>query len=180
MAIDIYDSAKIVKKDNTYYYFVKNGSKNCFTCPFQYIVDNNFRDKFIKGSSRESNWHLIAYGTEKEVIADKIADTNWNCPTSRYYGVVKFGNKKNIALFFVKNKNRVIDYCLLDDEQKKNIDSKINHYLTELKGEYTIDLSDIQDEDKMEEITNYCSEKHNLLDSYIDYKDKRYWDFDNL
>jgi hypothetical protein len=180
MAIDIYDSAKIVKKGNVYYYFVKNGSKNCFTCPFQYVVDNNFRDKFIRGSSRESNWRLIAYGSQKEVIDDKIADTSWNCPTSYYYGEIRFGNKKNISLFFVKNKSKILDYNLLDSEQQKNIDNEIEYYLTELKGEYTIDLEYIEEKNRMKEIIYYCGEEYNLLNNYIDYKDKRYWDLDNL
>ena len=48
MAIEIYDKAKIIKKDNKYYYFLKNGSSNSFTCPFQTIVDEDFNNKFIR------------------------------------------------------------------------------------------------------------------------------------
>lgn len=181
MAIEIYDKASIVKKDNLYYYFLKNGSKNSFTCPLQSIVDNNFNNKFIKRQKRDSYWHLIAVGDKNSVNEDKIADTEWNAPTSYYYGQVRFGNKKNIALYFAKSKNKILDYDLLSDIQKDNIDKILKYYIDELKRKYTIDLLNIKDNNKMLPLHTYCSNEAILLDNnYIVYNGKKYWDLDNL
>ena len=181
MAIEIYDKASIVKKDNLFYYFLKNGSKNSFTCPFQTIIDNDFNNKFIRRQKRDSNWHLIAIGNANAVNEDKIADTIWNAPTSWYYGVIRFGNKKNIALHFVKLKNKIIDYDLLSEIQKENINKKIDYYINELKGKYTIDLTKIRDENKMLSIHTYCDNNPILLDNNcIVFNGKKYWDLDNL
>ncbi len=60
MAIEIYDKAKVIKKDGVKFYLLKNGSKNCFTVGGQRIIDNNFRSKFIVRDSRDSNWHVVA------------------------------------------------------------------------------------------------------------------------
>lgn len=181
MAIEIYDKAKIIKKDDVYYYFLKNGSKNSFTCPFQTIVDNNFNNKFIIRQTRDSNWHLIAIGRKNEVESDKIAETKWNAPTSWYYGEIRFGNKKNIALYFAKMKNKIIDYYLLSEIQKENINKEIEYYINELKGKYTIDLGNIQEKDKMLPIQTYCGNNPVLLeDNFITYNGKKYWDLDNL
>lgn len=181
MAIEIYDKAKIIKKDNRYYYFLKNGSSNSFTCPFQTIVDNNFNNKFIIRQARDSDWHLIAIGNYEDVNEDKIADTLWNAPTSYYYGQVRFGNKKNIALYFVKSKNKIIDYDLLSNIQKYNIDKNILYYVEGLKGKYTIDLGNIQEKDKMLPIQTYCGNNPILLeDNFITYNGRKYWDLDNL
>lgn len=179
MAIEIYDKAKIIKKDNTYYYFLKNGSKNCFTCPFQTIVDNNFNNKFIRRQTRESNWHVIAISNYDDFKSNKIADTNWNAPTSWYYGQIRFGNKKNIALFFSKTKP--INYDILSINQQYNIDNYINYYINELMLKYTIDLGKIDDKNKMKPIQTYCNDEPILLDNnYIIFNGKKYWDLDNL
>lgn len=180
MAIDIYDKASIVKKDDRYYYFVKNGSKNCFTCPFQTIVDNNFRNKFMKRQSRESNWKIIAVGNTDDVKNDKIALTDWNAPLFWYYGLVRFGDKTNIALYFVKNKNKILDYNLLDEIQKANIDNNIRHYIDELKMQYTIDLSNIQEKDKIQEKASYCGTEYNLTDYSKQFNNLLFWNCNHL
>ena len=181
MAIEIYDKAVIVKKNNLYFYFLKSGSKNCFTCPFQSIEDNNFNNKFIRSQSRESNWHLIAIGDSEAIRQDKISETKWNAPTSDYYGQVRFGNKKNIALAFVKNKNRIWNYDLLNETQKANIDNNIKYYIIDQKMEWTIDLQKpLEDNKKMEDRVRYCDNEFNLAENCLEYAGKKYWDLDNL
>jgi hypothetical protein len=181
MAIDIYDKADIVKKDDKYYYFVKNGSKNCFTCPFQTIIDNDWNNRFIRSQSRESNWHLVAIGDENAVKNDKIAETEWNAPTSWYYGQIRFGNKKNIALYFVKRKNKITDYNLLNETQKANIDNEINVYVNEYKMKYTIDLNNINPDKKAKTEITYCSNEPVLLNNNkLQYAGIDFWDLDNL
>ena len=180
MAIEIYDSAKIVKKGDKYYYFLKSGSKNCFVNPYQYVINNDFNNKFIKRQTRESSWNLIAIANEKEVKENSIAKTEWNAPTCEYYGQVKFGNKKNIALFFVKNKNKITDYNLLNSIQKNNIDKIINYYNEDNNKKYVIFLDDIQEKDKTKEIVEYCEEYFNIKDNYIEYNNIKFWDLDNL
>jgi hypothetical protein len=179
MAIEIYDKARIVKKDDVFFYFLKNGSKNCFICPFQSIIDNNFNNKFIRRQSRESNWHLIAIGDNEAVKQNKIADTHWNAPTSSYYGRIAFGNHKNIALFFAKS--RVWNYDLLSETQKINIDHEIKYYVNEEKMEWTIDLrKPLEDKNRMKEKIEYCGKEFNLAENCLEYAGKKYWDLDNL
>ena len=102
-------------------------------------------------------------------------------PTSWYYGEIRFGNKKNIALYFAKMKNKIIDYYLLSEIQKENINKEIEYYINELKGKYTIDLENIQKKDKMLPIQTYCGNNPVLLeDNFITYNGKKYWDLDNL
>jgi hypothetical protein len=180
MSIEIYDKAKIVKKDGRYHYFVKNGSKNSFTCGGQTIKDNNFRNKFIKHQTRDSDWHMIAHGDSEAFETDKIADTEWNCPTSNVYGQIRFGNKLNIALYFAKNKSKVLDYDKLDDIQKSNISSLINYALRDDNKEWTIDLSDIPENKRHKEIVNYCGKEFRRFQNYTDYGEKIYWLLDNL
>jgi len=180
MAIEIYDKAEIIKKNNKFYYFVKFGSKNCFTCAFQMIVDDNFEDKFLRGQSRNSNWHLVAIGNAPAVKSDLIANTCWNCPTSYIYGRIKFGNKKNIALYFVKRKNKILDYALLSDMQQTNINHTIDYYVKELKGQYTIDLQNIKIKDAKADIADYCGDTYRMKNNFVEYNDKQYWDLDNL
>lgn len=180
MSIDIYDKADLIKKDNTYYYFVKSGSKNCFTCPFQGILGNDWNYKMARRQTRESNWKLIATGGSEEVVNDKIAETHWNAPTSCYYGQVRFGNKKNIALYFVKNKGKAKDYSLLTEYQKENIDEMLDEYLNKLAGKYTIDLKDIKDNEKTKTEEIYCGEVFKLSDNSISYNGKDYWNLNNL
>jgi hypothetical protein len=182
MAIEIYDNAKIVRKNDTFYYFLKCGSKNCFTCPFQSIQDNNFHNHFITRQSRVSDWSIIAIGNAEAVRDNAIADTWWNSPTSSIYGQVRFGNKKNIALYFVKNKNKILDYDWLDETQKVNIDNLINHYTTGEGKEYVIDLANIPEKKRFEDNISYCDKKFNLYEigNGITYENKSYWTLDNL
>ncbi len=180
MAIEIYDKAKIVKKGKKYYYFIKGGSKNDYTLSGQTITDDNFEDKFLLRSKRTSDFHLIAIGDSKAVKKDKIAETYWNCPTSSVYGRIRFGNKKNIALWFVKNKDKITDYDLLNREQKKNIDKLIDYFVNERKMEYTIDLNNIEEDKEVKQKISYCDKEYLFSNNYINYKNKKFWDLDNL
>jgi len=180
MSIDIYDKADIIKKEDVYYFFVKSGSKNCTNCPFQTIVDDNWNYKFVKRETRESDWKLIATGGKDEIITDAIANTEWNAPTSWYYGQVRFGNKKNIALYFAKSKNKIKDYYSLTESQQKNIDNKINYYMNEQQGKYTIDLKNIKENEKMKTEIIYCGNNFSMHNDYITFNGKNYWNLDNL
>ena len=185
MSIEIYDKAEIVKKGETYYYFLKNGSKNCFTCPNQTIVANDFNNKYLRGQSRESNWHIIAMGDSNTVKLNKIAETYFNSPTSVIYGRIQFGNKTNIALFYAKKK-KILDYDLLNETQKKNIDEKIE-YNKKLKWLYTINLNEPIPQEKQfkaeKQQYNYGEEKptiYKINDYNVLYNDKQYWNLNNL
>ena len=174
MAIEIYDNAKIVKKGNTYYYLLKHGSKNCFNYGGQTVIDNNFKNKLIRGLARESVWRVVAVGSCDDVINNKIAETELNCPTSYVYGRIRFGNKKNIALYFVKNKNKIIDYDTCDEEQRANIDSII------LRCNNAIRLGQIKDAEAMKEKINYCNKEFLLKDNKVSFEGIDFWDLDNL
>ena len=179
MSINIYDKATIVKKDNIYYYFLKNGSKNSFTCPYQTIPDDNFNNKFIKKQSRDSDWHIIAFGDKNNIINDDIAKTCYNSPKFYMYGNIRFDNKNNVALYFVKNKDKILDYDLLNETQKANIDNNIKYYSDEAKN-YVIDLNNIQEEDKMKNEHNYCDKNYNLSDYQLLYNNIAFWNCDHL
>jgi len=183
MAIEIYDKASIIKKDNKVYWFVKYGSKNCFTCPYQTITDNTWHNKFLRGQSRDSHWSLVAYGTQKELENDKIANTWLNSPTSEVYGQIRFGDKKNMALWFVKNKDKSLNYKELDEEQQRNIDSLLTYYNEDQKNmAWAVDLTgDIPEKKQyMPEIT-YCDNKYYVLDGYsTSYAGRVFWSLDNL
>jgi hypothetical protein len=174
MSIEIYDNAKIVKKDNKYYYFLKYGSKNCFTIGGQTIIDNNFDNKFIKRNTRDSFWHIIAIGEKDNILNDNIVNTYYNSPKFYMYGDIRFGNKNNIALYFVRNKNKIIDYDLLNDIQKANIDNIINYYTNEAK-DYVIDLNNIKENEKTKDIYNYCGKDYFLKDFLDTYCGFIFW-----
>lgn len=182
MAIEIYDKAICVKKDYKYFYFLKYGSKNCFTCSGQSVLDDEFHTKWLKRETRDSDWNMIAYGGLQEFENDAIAETYWNNTTGGVYGRIKFGNGKNIALYFVKNKDKVWNYDELDGSQKSHIDNLIRYYEEEDKKRYTIDLRDIPEIKKMKPVDDYCgrSELIQIGLNAIMFAGKHYWNLDNL
>lgn len=180
MSIEIYNKAKIVHKDGVFYYFLKHHSKNDCICAGQVITDDNFNDKFISRNSRAGSWSIKAHGTEQDKDSDKIAKTDWNCPTSRVYGQIRFGNKKNIALYYAKNKHNWIDFGTLTEMQKKNVSSIIDWY--NKNPEYQCNLSDIKPENYMRAVHTYCDDKQIKLEEHnpIHYEGHYYWNHDNL
>jgi len=174
MAIEIYDDAKIIKKGNIYYYLLKYGSKNCFIYNGQEIIDNNFKNRFLRKNKRESDWWVVAVGSCEDVINNTIAKTYLNSPTSYMYGRIRFGNKKNIALYFVKNKNKVVDYDACDEEQKANIDYIIG------RSKNAIMLNQINEEDAMKDKISYCGEDFYLKDNKLTFQGVDFWDLYNL
>ena len=179
MAIEIYDSAKIVRKGDKFYYFLKYGSKNCFSNGGQYLEDNNFREQYARGSRRDSNWTVVAHGSTAEYLNSNIALTYLNSPTAVVYGQIRFGNKKNIALYYVKN-NPILDYYILDEEQQRNIDKHIQYALLETNKKYTIDLSNIEERKAYKPTIEYCGANFSVVNAGKYYKDVLYWDLDNL
>lgn len=185
MAIEIYDKAKIVKKDGMYYYLLKHGSKNTFTSPYQTVIDDNLNNKFLRGESRSSDWRVIAYGTEKAHIARSIANTSWNAPTGAIYGEIRFGDKLNIALWYAKNIFKTVHYETLTDRQKANFDDILSWHETqkldyENNGRHSawcINLDDVDKEQKMKEVYEggYVLRQHEII-----YDDRPYWQLDNL
>jgi hypothetical protein len=183
MAIEIYDKASIVKKDDKVYWFVKYGSKNCFTCPYQTVTDDTWHNKFLRGQSRDSHWSLVAYGAQKELDNDKIASTWLNSPTSEVYGQIRFGNHLNIALWFVKNKDKILKYEELDEEQQRNIDGLLSYYAENKNNvSWAIDLSgEIPAGKQYEPEIEYCGNKYYVLDGHsVSYDGRVYWSLDNL
>lgn len=179
MAIELYDKAKVIKKDNKYYYFLKHGSKNSFTCRGQSILDNNFRNKFICRDSRDSHWMITAIGGEKEYQEQAIANTYWNTTTSQVYGKIAFGNKKNIALYYVKTPAQDF-YTDFDDRQRANID-KLIAYAENCRKEFApIDLANIDEARKFKAHYEYCGKPVVLEGNSLSYKGKIYWNLDNL
>lgn len=181
MAIEIYDKAVIVKKNEHIYYFLKYGSKNSFTCGGQYVTGNDFRSQYLTRLTRDSHWSIIAHGGIKEWQADIIANTDWNCPTSSVYGQIRFGNKKNIALYFVKNKDKVLNYDLLDGAQQQHIDQLIKYCLLPENKRYSIDLSAVPANKEFKEQHDYCGTIFSMgHDNSQYYNGKNYWNLDNL
>lgn len=169
MSISIYDKAKVIEKDNVKTYILKCGSKNCFSNPYQYTIDNNLHDKYMRGTTRESDWSIVAKGN------GRMADTRLNCPTSGVYGKIRFGNKMNIALFF--DKVKPTKYEDLDDEQKKNFDSLQGMYI----GYEWIDLDNIDEKHAFSPVSNYCGNETIMTpDNSKEYNGRRYWHLDNL
>lgn len=170
MSIEIYDKAEVIKLNDKYVFMVKHGSKNSFTCPHQYIIDNNFKDKYIRRQSRDSSWRVIAMGK----IQSSIGETNWNAPTCWIYGRVMFGDKKNIALYLAKKKAKTkLDF---DQEQWKNIERIIEYSKT------FIDLDNIPENKKTQNEIEYCGQVYKLADHRTDksYAGIYYWQLDNL
>lgn len=178
MSIEIYNKAKIVKKGDTFYYFLKHHSKNDCICGGQVIVDDNFNDKYIRRDSRAGSWSVQAHGGEAERVSDKIADTFLNCPTSYIYGQVRFGNKKNIALYYAKQKDNYIDFENLSEMQKRNVSEKIEWYL---KNERQCNLAEIPERMKTKEVHRYCDDKDIKLSEHsMTHNGRIYWNLDNL
>ncbi len=176
MAIEIYDKAKIIKKDKKYYYFLKYGSKNCFTCAFQTVEDNNFHNRFIRRQARDSHWSVIAVGNEVAYMDKHIGFTYWNGSTGAVYGRIAFGKVKNIALSFAKMK--AVDFDSLDDIQKGNIKAHLDYARTNPK--YTIDLANIPDAKRFSTTDSYCGTDTLMSDSNrVWYKGMTYWNLDN-
>jgi hypothetical protein len=178
MSIEIYNKAKIIKKDDKYYYFLKHHSKNDCICGGQVIVDDNFNNKYIARNSRAGSWSIKAIGNEETYKNNTIAKTEWNCPTSYVYGQIMFGNKKNIALYWVKCK--VENYNDFTDEQKYNIGESIKYAENDGK-KYVIDLTDIKENELMKKEHFYCDDTPILIENnYIKYNGQIYWNLDNL
>jgi hypothetical protein len=169
MSISIYDKGKVIVKDNVKTYILKCGSKNCFSLPYQWTVDNNLHDKYMRGQTRESDWSIVAKGN------GRLADTYLNCPTGHVYGKIRFGNKTNMALSFDKMKPTA--YEDLDEEQKRNFDRLSGMYI----NHEWIDLDNIQDKWKFEPVHNYCGTEFVMTDENSkEYKGKKYWNLHNL
>lgn len=176
MSIEIYNKAKVIKKDDKYFYFLKYHSKNDCVCGGQVIVDDNFNDKYIRRNSRSGSWSVKAHGGQAEYEADKISETDWNCPTCYVYGQIRFGNKKNIALYWTKTKP--IDYYSLTEMQQKNVLESIVWYF---KSDYQCNLSNIPEKNRFKAVHTYCSDKPiTLSEGSLTYKGHIYWNLDNL
>lgn len=179
MAIEIYSKAKVVKKDNNYYFLLKSGSKNTFFAP-QIVIDDDLRDKRICGG-RAIEWRIIAVGNEEN--AKNIALTSWNAPTGSIYGRIDFGDKLNIALWFFKNINKAIDYNSLDYIQKQNFDSllsRYNSYKAENPSHWQIDLANISDRQAFSSKHEYCGKEYSIAGNSKTYKGFVFWQLNNL
>ena len=172
MSIEIYDKAEVIKHNNKYIFLLKHGSKNSYTCPYQYVLDNNFKSKYLRRQARDSSWRVIAIGKEQS----KIADTYWNAPTAMIYGQVRFGDKKNIALYLSKIKARTqSDYS---EEQWTKIQQIIAYAINSPK--YHINLENIPEDKMMKRDIEYCGKMYHMNDNVISYGTKSYWQLDNL
>lgn len=188
MSIEIYDKAKIIHKDNRFYFLLKHGSKNSYTCAHQKIVDDKLHNKYIKRDSRDSHWSIIAEGNEDALTSNTIGDTSWNAPTSSVYGQIRFGNHKNIALWYARNKHNWTDYAQLDEVQQKNFDSILSWYSqrkenlkdSDIASPWTINLDNIHTDQKLKVSQEYCGETYNIAQHSIVYEGMPFWDFDNL
>lgn len=169
MSIEIYDKAEVIKMNDGYYFLLKHGSKNSYTCPYQTVIDNNFNRRFIRRQRRDSTWRLIAQGKEQSAIAN----TYWNAPTASIYGVVKFGDKKNIALYLAKKKAKTKeDY---NPDQWDNIEKIC------LEGiPNTIDLADIPQSKMTKRDIEYCGKTFSITDNFKTLGTHTYWQLDNL
>ncbi len=181
MAIEIYNKAKVIQKDNKVYYFLKYHSKNDCICGGQYIVDNEFNTKYAIRDSRAGSWSVKAIGTLQNHKDGVIGKTKWNAPTSWIYGEIRFGNKLNIALYWAKQKP--VLYESFTEEQKRNIDSCINWVEVQGGTQTVINLEDIKEKDEWKAEHEYCGTKYFIAD-YTDYKreyaGQLYWNLNNL
>lgn len=178
MSIEIYDKAEVIRKGEKYYFLLKSGSKNSYTCGRQYIIDGNFRPKFIRRDSRDSTWHVIAVGDKESYISRAIAKTYWNAPTSEVYGAIRFGNKKNIALWLAKRTAR--DYAVDFDEAQR---AKIDEIIGYSNAEYIIDLTKPIPAGKGFKMAHdYCGKQTLLImgESAEKHGGIIYWSLDNL
>jgi hypothetical protein len=178
MAIEIYDKAKVIKKDGTFYFFVKWGSKNCFTCPGQTVYDDNFHRKFLSREVRDSDWYCVAKGKEQATILK----SSWNCPTSSVYGVIRFGNGKNIASYLAKT--AAVPYETLDSVQQGAVDGFISTLEDHIaKAEWlggNIDLDAMKPEQEMKIVHGYCGTDFKIVDHLKNVLGYPAWDLNNL
>lgn len=178
MAIEIYDKAKVIKKGDTVYYLLKGGSKNCYTLPYQTRINNDLRNEYMRRESRESDWTCVCYGSIFDHSEQRVAHTCYNCPTSYVYGQIRFGNKKNIALFWAKT--TPADYETLDDIQKYNFDK-----IVQQSKEYSFSLDNIPESKFFKHTHNYCGREFTINGGNVNnyakaYNGRIYWDLDNL
>lgn len=176
MSIEIYSKAETIKKDGVYYYFLKHHSKNDCICRHQSVIDGNFNTKFLMRDGRGGSWSIKAHAPSIE-FCERIAFTEYNCPTSQVYGQIQFGNKKNIALFWRKHK--VKNFEDFTERQQENIKMLIDWY-DRPENRYTCDLSHIPVDKEYKTALEYCGKTFAIYDNCIEYKGQSYWDLDNL
>jgi len=173
MSIELYDKGEVIQQGENVFYLLKHGSKNSFTCPYQSIIDNNFKNKYLMRQARNSNWRVIAYGKLENHSREDLSKTKWNAPTSWIYGVIRFGDKINIAKSLSKRKPKL--YESFDEVQREHLDEIIGY--TYKNG---IDLNNIKDGQRLKTEINYCEKIYQLKDNSIETKNAIYWDLDNL
>lgn len=176
MAIEIFDCAEIVKKDGEYFYFLMFGSKNCFSMPGQYVDGPKFKQRYTANGRRDSDWRLVAAGGEKEFQENAIAKTFWNSFPGHVHGKIRFGNGKNIALYFtnLKYKNKILNFENLDWEQQGKIDYLIR---TQRETKFCINLSNIPEHLGFKEEISYCKpEPYKLKDHFKVVHGIKFWD----
>jgi len=179
MAINIYDSAKKIQKEDTTFFLIKCGSKNCFTYPYQRLVDNDLHYKTSQRETRESDWSCVA----KTKTNKRMAITRWNCPTGSIYGRIQFGNKYNIALYLDRKKTTL--YEELDDMQQKvfddivmsseNVDEKYSDSLLDLDKNH-----DIPEPKRYKTTHDYCGRVFDIKNYLKRYEGHSYWKCENL
>lgn len=182
MAIEIYDRAKIVKKEEKYFYLVKFGSKNCFTLGGQYVMDDSFNMKYLHRNNRDSHWSVIAIGNEEDYRNDRIADTYWNAPTSQVYGRIRFGNGYNIALYFarLRKAGKTILFERLTEQQQDNLRSLLEESERE---KWAIKLWDIPEHKRFKNVIEYCGNQFQMgsvFNNVVTFLGRSYWKLNNL
>lgn len=174
MSISLYDAAKKIKKDGTTYFLLKSGSKNCFTYGGQRIIDNDLRDKWTRGETRESDWSVIAKTTRNI----PLAVAHWNAPVSHLYGRIQFGNGYNVALYL--DRKEATPYEQLDEQQQRNFDQLLAHAETveEKWLDSMIDLDKYPDlpENKLYKTEHtYCGREMYVNGNHTTYQGRIYW-----
>lgn len=174
MSISLYDAAKKIKKDDTTYFMVKSGSKNCFIMGGQRIIDNNLHSKWTRGETRESDWSIIAK-TKRNI---PLAVTNWNAPVSYLYGRIQFGNGYNVALYL--DRKEATPYEELDLEQQDNFDELLAH-AEQVDTKYLdsmIDLDqypDLPERKQYQPEHTYCGKEMYVNGNHTTYQGRIYW-----
>ena len=171
MAIELYDAAKKIQKDDTTYYFVKHGSKNVST--YGSRLDKNFRREYPRGEYRDSDWYLVAY--KKKASPAKMAQTSWNSPTGYIYGRIQFGNGYNIALYL--DRQTATKWDEFDLEQQAGVIGVIGNGK---QYQYAIELDNPEHQRKHNLSHEYCGKTYSLADYFTAYDGTIYWKLDNL
>lgn len=159
MGIAIYKKACVIKRDGLYHFMLYRGSSNDWVNGGQRVIGEDFRGKWLRASQRSYSWKRVAVLEKRE----DMARTVWNAPTSVIYGRIAFGNKRNIAKYWMKCKVR--DYASLDSAQQSNM------ALLSDKGTITN-----ADDKPMLETVTYCGRTFEMKD----YSLGGFWDLDNL